>query len=294
MERESAHFRLGVAPEVGASLAFLEGKLSRGPEPLLRTTPKPWPQQAGKYASFILAPYSNRIRHARFTFRGHTYQLRPTTPEGHTQHGVVRDLPFTLLEGPELQASWNNRDFKEVNWPWPFALTVRFNLERSLEIHLRLVNLAQEPAPFGLGLHPYFVRFRQGEEPQLRFQAQGVYLTDASRIPRSGPVQLPPELDFSRGAFLKSDLDHVFSGWSGFAELWWPHRGLRVFLEASSLFSHLVVYTAPDGSLALEPVSHATDGINLMARGIAGTGVRVLEPGQPLEGWVRIGWKEER
>jgi aldose 1-epimerase len=59
-------------------------------------------------------------------------------------------------------------------------------------------------------------------------------------------------------------------------------------LEASEVFSHLCVYASPDGALAVEPISHCTDGFNLMARGIENTGVLVLEPGEKLTGWVRL------
>jgi aldose 1-epimerase len=49
-----------------------------------------------------------------------------------------------------------------------------------------------------------------------------------------------------------------------------------------------VVFTAPDGSLALEPVSHATDAFNLAAQGMAGVDSRTLSPGQSLAGTVRV------
>lgn len=48
------------------------------------------------------------------------------------------------------------------------------------------------------------------------------------------------------------------------------------------------MFTAPDGSVALEPVSHATDALSLAARGVPGTDLRVLAPGQSLAGAVRL------
>ncbi|RIH81811.1 hypothetical protein Mrose_03529 [Calidithermus roseus] len=80
----------------------------------------------------------------------------------------------------------------------------------------------------------------------------------------------------------------MFGGWEGALRLEWPHSGVRVELEADPIFSHLVLFTAPDGTVALEPVSHATDGFNLMDRGWPNTGVRVLEPGESLSGEVRM------
>ena len=43
-----------------------------------------------------------------------------------------------------------------------------------------------------------------------------------------------------------------------------------------------------NGSLALEPVSHATDAFNLAARGVAGVDMRTLAPGQSLAGTMRV------
>ena len=40
--------------------------------------------------------------------------------------------------------------------------------------------------------------------------------------------------------------------------------------------------------MALEPVTHATDGFNLMSQGWDSTGVRVLEPGEGISGRLRL------
>jgi aldose 1-epimerase len=55
------------------------------------------------------------------------------------------------------------------------------------------------------------------------------------------------------------------------------------------LFGHLVVYVPPGQDFfCVEPVSHVNDGFNLLDRGVAGTGVRILEPGERLAGVVRL------
>jgi aldose 1-epimerase len=59
-------------------------------------------------------------------------------------------------------------------------------------------------------------------------------------------------------------------------------------LRADPLYSHLVAFTAPDGSVALEPVSHATDGFNLLAQGWPDTGVRVLQPGDSISAKLHL------
>ncbi|HET6518556.1 MAG TPA: hypothetical protein VFG47_01890, partial [Geminicoccaceae bacterium] len=69
----------------------------------------------------------------------------------------------------------------------------------------------------------------------------------------------------------------------------WPESGLTVTIEAGPAFRHLVVYVPPGQDFfCVEPVSNANDGFNLHERGVDGTGVRVLEPGEGLEGEVRF------
>ena len=82
-------------------------------------------------------------------------------------------------------------------------------------------------------------------------------------------------------------LDHNFQGWSGTARVEWP--GVGVTIEADPTFRHLVLYVPPGQDyFCLEPVSHVADGFNMLARGVQGTGVRVLGPGERLAGTVRF------
>ena len=55
-------------------------------------------------------------------------------------------------------------------------------------------------------------------------------------------------------------------------------------MEASAQLRHVIVYS-PEGEpfFAIEPVSHANDGFNLLAAGQPGTGVVVLAAGESLE-----------
>jgi len=85
-------------------------------------------------------------------------------------------------------------------------------------------------------------------------------------------------------------MDHCFDGWDGRAELHWPETGVRLEIEAEPVFGHLVIYVPPGREIfCVEPVSHVNDGFNLLERGVAGTGVRVLAPGERLAGSVRFG-----
>ena len=83
-------------------------------------------------------------------------------------------------------------------------------------------------------------------------------------------------------------VDHCFDGWGGVLTLHDSVMRVRV----SSALSRLVVYTNPErDNIAVEPVSHVNNALNLMAQtGAAGgeLGVVVLQPGQTYSCEMRI------
>lgn len=292
-------WHLGVLPERGASLVALRGRVGGDFVPVMRETP---PEALGeskvsRFSSFTLAPYSNRIRAARFEFAGKTYALRPTTAEGTAQHGDVRTRPFHVerfdpaAPEPTLEVSFDARQVDDINFPFPFALRVTYQLsERTFETRIELTNVGREPMPAGFGLHPYFVRqLGPARDVALGFHATGVYATGPDLMPTRAMEPIPPELDFSAPRLIADlKLDHVFGGWDGRATLSWPGSGAALEFDCDPAFSHFILYTAPDGTLAVEPVTHATDGFNLLARGVPGTGVRTLDPGEAMAGAARL------
>jgi aldose 1-epimerase len=65
----------------------------------------------------------------------------------------------------------------------------------------------------------------------------------------------------------------------------WPASGVAVSLRADDVFSHTVFYVPlRKRYFAVEPVTHANDGFNLMAAGVDGHGVFVLGPGESRGG----------
>ena len=294
---ENPHLRLEINPEVGASPAAFEANWHGEWVPVMRPTPRPLPEKSSPYSSFTLAPYSNRIRGARFEFAGREYQLHPNKPEGNvvagiTIHGDVRNRPWQAERaGDTLICRFDSSEFPDSNWPWPFNMVQTYRLDgNTLVTQLELTNASDEEMPAGFGIHPYFMRTLPGSgDAMLQFRAKGYYLPDETLIPTEGMKPVPPKLDFSRPRSPGDQhIDTVFGGWEGTATLECPDSDLRMTIAADPIFSHFVVFTAPDGTLALEPVSNATDGFNLMAKGVRGTGVRILEPGGGLSGTIKM------
>ena len=294
---ETAALRLELCPELGASVVNLATRLGGEWKPLLRHTPPEalakalHSHSASGLASFTLAPFSNRLPGAVFHFAGRAYQLRPTAPDGTTQHGDVRGRPHQTLSVTKTGAEYafDSRDFADLNYPFAFLLRTTYLLDgHTLTQTLELTNLDRVRAPFGLGLHPYFERhFAGARDVSLAFDAAGFYPTDGTFIP-TGPVQpVAADLDFTRGRPVgEQQLNTGYGGFDGTATLTYAGTPSCLVLRASPVFSHLIVFTAPDGSLALEPVSHATNAFNLHEAGVPNTGFTALEPGEVLKGSV--------
>ena len=280
-------------PQTGAGIVALDAIIDGQRVPVMRRTPPDAlpTRKVSLYSSFTLAPYSNRIRAARFTFSGREYNLRPNTPEGTAQHGDVRSRRWPVINsGAALTGSLDSREFADANYPFAYTVGIEYRLYGpDVMTALELRNVGDKPMPAGGGFHPYFARsFGAACDATLQFHAEGVYFTGPDLMPTAGMQSIPTSLSFGDGRSIGFDhFDHAYGGWDGHATLSWPGSPYRLTMTANPVFSHLVVFTAPDGSIAIEPVSHATDAINLHERGVTGTGFTVLQPGETLRGEIR-------
>lgn len=242
---------------------------------------------SAKFSSYTLAPWSNRIPNGVFSYAGQQHQLRINIEKEQTaRHGDVQDRPWAVTQtGSSLVCEFISPP--DINFGFPFAMTMTHTLEAEEYIlSMYLQNTGTSPMPVGFGIHPYFVR--RGQNPSLRFAASGVYLTDSSNVPQGGAQAIPEWLLFREAKALESrKIDHVFNGWDGSAELAWEDCTLHI--AASEIFGHFVVFTgAPDQTIALEPITHATNAFNLAANGVENTGHRVLAPFETVFGEVRF------
>jgi aldose 1-epimerase len=286
---ENGFWRLSIAPALGASVTALEARVDDGWQPLMRPATGLEGISSSPFSSYTLAPYSNRIRGSHFEFRGQQFALEPNNSKGETIHGDVRNRPWAVTRASDsrLECHFDSRSVDNANFPFAYAVAVTYSLEGAIcRTSIILENVGDVAMPAGFGFHPYFVRRFAGSlsDPLLEFSATGYYVTDELTIPTEGAHGLTSELDFSsaKNAYA-APLDTVFNGWGGRAALIWDQH--RLELIASDVFTHFVAFNGgPDGTVALEPVTHATDGFNLLARGVENTGVRILEPLEELTG----------
>lgn len=247
-----------------------------------------------KMSSFVMAPYSNRIENGRFVFKGRDHQL--AHGERHAIHGDVRGRPWVVTEqsGTRLVCSFDARNHENVNWPWPFAAQLVYEVvDSTLASQLTLWNRGDSPMPAGFGWHPYFSRSltQEGEALLLNFVVTGAY-PDANdnRIPSGPPQPLTDAQNFAQEKGLAPDtrLDTCFFGYDGQGSITWPESGVRLRFDCSPQCSHLILYNPPKPYFAAEPVTNANNGVNLYAHGDPTSGVAVLAPDEGLEAYFRL------
>jgi aldose 1-epimerase len=291
-------WKLTISPEFGASPYALEHQIDGQWTAIMRPS-LPGSLEAGRstdFSSYTLAPYSNRIRAGAFEFRGRKHQLRANWPDGQTIHGDVHGEPWhvTQPDSSILNCEIDSGQISDLNFPFSYRVRCQYKLEAANFITtLEMTNTGSEVMPAGFGIHPYFQRRIPGSNADctLEFEASGWYRASDPKnpIPVTAAGPIPIDKNFSQARAINGQfIDGVYNGFAGVATLEWPGSGHRMKLEADPIFSHFVVFTAPDGTLALEPVTNATDGFNLHARGIEDVGVCELEPNETMRGSITL------
>jgi aldose 1-epimerase len=99
-----------------------------------------------------------------------------------------------------------------------------------------------------------------------------------------GPDKLPTVRWPAQGLDTPCDalaVDHCYEGWTGVACL----QDARLHVTVRSGLTRLVVFTEPGRDhIAIEPVSHATNAVQLHAQGapVQELGLRILQPGETM------------
>src|SRR5665647_2840250 len=85
---ESPHWQVGVLPGTGASLAHGKVRTADGERcDLLRPTRTADLTNPPECASYVLVPFSNRVRGGLLRFGDRSWQLRCSSGDGHAMHG---------------------------------------------------------------------------------------------------------------------------------------------------------------------------------------------------------------
>jgi aldose 1-epimerase len=225
-------------------------------------------------AAYPLVPFSNRIRGGELVFEGETFHLANNWPGvNHPMHGDGWAHAWQVERsgvGSAEVAYRHERAGEQGGWPFRYRAQQSYRLDDDrLTVRMALENLEDRPVPAGLGLHPFFVR---DKETELACRCRAMWTADAEVLPIER-IAVPPQWDFATSRKVDGHaLDNCFDGWDGHATITWPNRRVRLTLEASQPFRHLVIYVPPGRDVfCVEPVSHANGLVGLSPLGPGAT-----------------------
>jgi aldose 1-epimerase len=223
----------------------------------------------------LLMPWPNRIRDGAYSFGGRDLQLPLTEPARHNaSHGLARWVAWSLEEHTPSSVTLTYRLMAQSGYPWTLDLRVVYDLSADgLTVTQSAHNLADSPAPYASGAHPYL---SVGPGPvdgwELTLPAATRSLVDDRLLPVGRTDVTGTAYDFRIARPIRDlSLDDAFTDLerdgSGVATVVVtdPAAGRSVALWVDGAHGWLQVFTADDvpvsarRSLAVEPMTAQAD-----------------------------------
>ena len=277
IDLQAGALRCELNPALGGCITglWLDG------EPVLRSTPAAQLTSARQSACYALVPFSNRIGHASLVWQGTQHPLvRNNGDEPHAIHGVGWQRAWSVLDEDASSAMLACEHRADASWPFAFDCSHTVRLKPgALELTLALTNQSPQPAPAGLGWHPFFVK-RPGSH--VSFLATGRWEMGADKLPTGRRASAGIDADCAA-----LDVDHCYDGWDGVVRL----RDDTMVVRVCSGLTRLVVFTNPTRDfVAIEPVSHVNNALQLVAAGAVASelGLATLQPGETMMAQMTI------
>lgn len=276
--------RLRLVPELGGAVAGWDWKTAGGWTPLFR----PWDgAKADMYtvACFPLTPWSNRITGGGFEQDGVFHPIKLNREgENYPIHGDGWLQPWRVADRSAGHIRLGLESHRFDGNPYDHASSQTFTfLPDGLAIDLTVTHLGKQPLPYGLGLHPYFVR---NADTLLQARSTGVWLSGKDPIPIAYATEFPPTWDYNHPAPLNGPMiDNCFNGWDGQAVITYPDRGLSVTMTMEDSPGYSLMYRPPDlPYFCYEPITQPIDAFHMEGW----PGLKVLAEGESMSLKVRI------
>jgi len=288
---ENDHWRVGLVPATGGSVAFGQVRIDGEWVDVLRPTAPADRGTRSLCSAFPLVPWSNRVRDGKLLWQGRAYQLRTDPRDGTARHGAATEYPWSVVGQSPTSATleFTSRNVYGVNFPWTFTARFEYILEGDrFTWSMSLTNTDHETFPAGMGQHPYFVRQLTKPDgtvsalPTLQINCDKSYdLVDSLAVATAGPIAA--RTDFRTPRVLGDTVvDDCLTGRTSptVAVIEYPDE-LTITMQAGELLGHVVAF-APPGKpfFAVEPVTNANDAFTLDSHGVPGSGLFLVQPGE--------------
>ena len=262
----SDDIELTILPDAGARL---DGLRVHGRELLRRPIdPAEHEREPFFWGAYVMAPWCNRLTPGPVEFGDRVVDLQPNFNDGSAIHGQVYAVQWEQT-GDSSFAVEREGD----GWPWRYRVEADYSVERlRVAVTLRLRNLADAPMPGGIGLHPWFP-----VPVDVRIASDLTYGNATSSAVEPRPVE--GDLDLRQRGAIAEGVDATWKDPSETAfELWWPD-GLHATVRAPFPTLHVVAAYAPErGAIAVEPQTHAPQGLRRLVDDEPGAMTRI-DPG---------------
>lgn len=239
-----------------------------------------------------------RIRKGQFTYDGQEYQFDRNTANDNHIHGLHRTQSWCVSDIQEDEDGCAvTTEFLTENdptwirqYPLPLKLEMTLRLQgASLTQSFKVTSLGQKSAPFGLGLHTWFLLDGEPEKWNLHLPSSGIYTLDDELIPTGETTPLGELEKLNEGLnmqgtnFDKQGLLQI--GDKPFEALLTRDDGYGLRYSADpEYFKHWALYTKgeADQFLCIEPYTWLPNAPNCNLSDEI-TGLIDLQPGQSIE-----------
>ena len=247
----------------------------------------------------ILYPMPNRVRGARFSFAGKTYEF-PQNRRGNFIHGLVHSEEFAVESSRSdddsaaltclLKFAPGGRPYEHFPLEHLFRITVSVR-QGAVRWTYEVDNQAgKRSVPFGVGFHPYVIY--QKSRAATYLQVPATHLMEATdQLPSGKLLELAGHpLDAREPRPLAGfSADDVFIGMKPGQPARVEFRDVNrsITFKASADFTHLVVWTPDRPFFGVENQTCSTDAHNLASAGKGDVAhLQICPPGGKLTGFV--------
>ena len=251
-----------------------------------------WPNSDDWFAGSTLAPWVNRLDAGTWAHNGETLHAPINDANNNcANHGLVYNHIFEIVQKTESSVELQTVIHDSDVYPFEVRLTVYYELtEFGLSSIISAKNVGNVRAPFGAGVHPYFVT---DPESILTFDAYEEFTVDNRMLPIGRTLATSPgsETRIIRLGNKDDFTDTCFGGLTRYAEgfaqafITRPLTNQRITVFQNQDFNYLQVFTLMGSDIAggntlvaLEPQSSPANALN------TGDGLVWLEPGQVWSG----------
>jgi aldose 1-epimerase len=215
----------------------------------------------------VLAPWPNRLEDGTYSYDGREGRAEIDEPDRRNAiHGLVRWLPWTLDIGTKDSIVLRRRLEAQPAYPWDLDLQVAYTVStQGLRVTTQATNRSSEPAPFGIGFHPYVtVGTERVDDADLTIPAEERLVMDERALPTGSERVSGTDLDFTDPRSIgPTRMDTAFTGLQRDAagrtsiRLERPdgERAVEVWMDED--YRYVMVYTGD----TLEPASRRRQGI---------------------------------